>query len=98
MPRGLSSRSCAGSESSPRSASSSDSTLKGSGPVPVRPPPHVLSPAAFMPSDAGAMRRPAGAGLAGPGKRDEKVARGRIAAGLAAPPPSQPYKEAVPLS
>lgn len=64
--RGHSSRGSAGSESSPRSASSSDSTLKGSGPGPARPPPPVWSPAGFMPSDAGAMRRPAGAGLAGP--------------------------------
>lgn len=68
-PRGLSSRGSAGSGPSRCCASSSDSTLKGSGPGPARSPPHVLSPGEFMPSDAGAMRKPAGAGLAGPGRR-----------------------------
>lgn len=98
MPRGLSSRGSVGPASSPRSASSSDSTLKGSGPGPARPPPNVWSPAGFMLSDAGAMRRQAGAGLARPGRRAEKVARGAIDPGLAAPPPAEPYKKAVPLS
>lgn len=56
-PGGLSSRGSAGSGPSMRSASSSDSTLKGRGQGPGRPRPHVLSPGVFMASDAGAMRR-----------------------------------------
>lgn len=59
--RGLSSRGSAGSRPSPRCASSSDSTLKGSGPGPAPSPPHVRSPEGFMTSGAGAMRGPAGA-------------------------------------
>lgn len=55
-PRGLSSWGCTGSEPSQRSASSNDSTPKGSGPSLSRSPSHVLSPAGFMPSKAGARR------------------------------------------
>lgn len=84
-PGGLSSRGSTGSGPSMRSASSSDSTLKGRGPGPGRPRPHVLSPGGFMPSDAGAMcRRWGGAQLS--------------CLGLAAPPPSAPDKKAAPLS
>lgn len=52
MPRGLC-RGCTGSEPSQRSASSNDSTPKGSGPGLARSPSYVLSPAGFMPSEAG---------------------------------------------
>ena len=55
-PRGLSFWGCTGSEPSQRSASSNDSTPKGSGPNLARSPSHVLSPAGFMPSKAEAMR------------------------------------------
>lgn len=45
--RSLSSWGCTGSEPSQRSASSNDSTPKGSGPSLSRSPSHVLSPAGF---------------------------------------------------
>lgn len=63
-PGALSSADSAGSESGPRSASSSDSTLNGRGLDPVPSPPRALSPAGFMANEAGAMRGAAGA--AGP--------------------------------
>lgn len=97
-PRGLSSRGSAGSAPSQCSACSSDLTLKGNGPDPARSLLHVLSPTGFMPSDAGAMRWPAGAGLAGLSRRDVGPARRDTAGGSTAPPPSEPYKKAAPLS
>lgn len=63
-PGGLSSPSSPGSEPRSRSASSSDSTLKGSGPCPMWPPPRAPSPSMFMSSVARAMHGMAGAGLA----------------------------------
>lgn len=63
-PGGLSSPSSPGSEPRSRSASSSDSTLKGSGPCPMWPPPRAPSPSMFMSNVARAMHGMAGAGLA----------------------------------
>lgn len=63
-PGGLSSPSSPGSEPDTRSASSSDSTLKGSGPCPTWPPPRAPSPSAFMSNVARAMHGMAGVGLA----------------------------------
>lgn len=97
-PRGLASRGSAGSGPSRCCASSSDSTLKGSGPGPAPSPPQVLSPDEFMTSDAGAMRQPAGAGLAGPGRRVAGAARRATAWDSEATPPSVPYKKAVSFS
>lgn len=96
-PRGLSSRDSAGSGPSRCCASSSDSTLKGSGPGPARSPPHVLSLEEFMTSDAGAMRTPAGAGLAGPGRRVAGAARPATARDSERPRPPYPIKRRCPF-
>lgn len=63
-PGGLSSPSSPDSEPRTLSASSSDSTLKGSGPCSMWTPPRASSPAAFMSNVARAMHGMPGAGLA----------------------------------
>lgn len=61
---GLSSPSSSDSEPRTLSASSSDSTLKGSGPCSMWPPPRASSPAGFMSNITRAKHGMAGAGLA----------------------------------
>lgn len=94
-PRGLFSR---GSAGRPLCASSRDSTLKGSGPGPAWFPPHVRSPDRFMTSDAGAIRGPAGVGLAEPSRREASQRTVRQPETLAATPPFVAYKKASSLS